>query len=103
MIERVGEFLGVRPVAVSEPWVIWRDQVVAIGKTNEERLEHSRRRGNSMQKENRRRVLRPGFPVENRQPVDLNCAIESRMVHRRSLSLCLCQHLTRCGGHECDA
>ena len=43
VIERVREFLRIRPVAVSEAGVIGRDQVIAIGQPGEERLEHPRR------------------------------------------------------------
>ena len=35
VIERVREFLRIRPIAVSEPWVIGSDQVIAIGKPGE--------------------------------------------------------------------
>ena len=42
VIERIRELFGVRPVAVSEARVIGRDQVIAIGKPGEERLEHPR-------------------------------------------------------------
>src|SRR5271157_1699579 len=52
VIERVREFFRVRPVAVSEARVIRRDQVIAIGKPGEEWLEHSRRRGQSVEQEN---------------------------------------------------
>src|SRR5579871_5924703 len=45
VIEGVRELFRVRPVAVTEAWVIGRDKVIAIGKTGEERLEHSRRGG----------------------------------------------------------
>ena len=43
VIESVREFVRVRPVAVTEAWVIGRDKVIAIGKTGEEGLKHSRR------------------------------------------------------------
>ena len=42
VIERIFEPLRVRPVAVSEARVIGRDEVIAIGKPGEERLEHPR-------------------------------------------------------------
>ncbi len=42
VVERVGECFRVRPVAVSEAWVIGRDQVITIGQAGEERLEHPR-------------------------------------------------------------
>ena len=42
VIERIGEFFGVRPVAVAEAGVIGRDQMIAIGKPGEERFEHPR-------------------------------------------------------------
>src|SRR5579862_500127 len=31
MVERIGEFLRIRPVAVSETWIVRRNQVIAIG------------------------------------------------------------------------
>ena len=42
VIEGVREFFWVRPVTVTEAGIIGRDEVVAIGKAGEERLEHSR-------------------------------------------------------------
>ncbi len=42
VIERIRKGFRVRPVAVSEARVIGRDQVIAIGKPGEERLEHPR-------------------------------------------------------------
>ena len=51
VIERIRELFRVRPVAVAEARVIGRDQVIAIGEPGEERLEHSRGRGESVQQE----------------------------------------------------
>ncbi len=42
VIEGVREFFWVWPIAVAEARIIGRDEVVAIGKAGEERLEHSR-------------------------------------------------------------
>ena len=65
VIEGVRESFRVRPVAVTEARVIGRDKVIAIGKTGEERLEHSRRRRQTVQQENRRGIFRTRLPVEN--------------------------------------
>jgi hypothetical protein len=40
-IERIREFLRIRPVAVSKAWVIRSDKVTAIGEPSQERLEHA--------------------------------------------------------------
>src|SRR4030088_1598461 len=32
VVERIGEFFWIRPVAVSETGIIWRDKMIAIGK-----------------------------------------------------------------------
>ena len=48
-IEGVGEFFRVGPVAVTEAGVIGRDEAIAIREAREERLEHSRGRGKSVQ------------------------------------------------------
>src|ERR1700691_3657964 len=87
MIEGIRELFRIRPIAVSEARVIGRDQVIAIGKPSEERLEHSRRRGKSVQQENRRCVLRACFSVKNREPIDLYRAIKSRVLHGTFLSV----------------
>ena len=81
VIEGVREFLRVRPVAVSEARVIGRNQVIAIGEPGEERLEHSRRRGQAVEQENGRRVLRARFPIKNGEPVNLHRAIKDRLRH----------------------
>src|ERR1700722_2904404 len=82
LIEGIRECFRIRPVAVSEARVIWRDQVIAIGKPCEERLEHSRRRGQSMEQENRRGILRSRFPIKNRESVNLHSAIKDLLRHR---------------------
>src|SRR5207237_3698017 len=56
VIERIREFLRIRPIAVSEARVIGRHKVIAIRKPGEERLEHSRGRRKSMEKEDRWRI-----------------------------------------------
>jgi hypothetical protein len=65
MVERVGECLRVRPVAVAESRIIGRDQMIAVSEPAKERLEHARRRGKSVQKEKRRRFFGAGLPVED--------------------------------------
>jgi hypothetical protein len=65
VIERVRELLRVRPVAVTEARVIRRDEVIAIGDPGEERLEHPRGRGKSVQQEKRRCVFRAGLSIED--------------------------------------
>ena len=72
VIEGIREFFRVRPVAVSEAWVIGRDKMIAIGKPGEERLEHPRGRREPVQEENRRRIFRAGLPVENGKPINLD-------------------------------
>ena len=86
VIEGVCEFVRVRPVALTEAWVIGSDKVIAIGKTGEERLEHSRGRRQTVQQENRRGVFRTSLSVENGEPIDLCCAIKSWMLHGLFLS-----------------
>ena len=87
VIEGIGEFFRVRPVAVPEARIIGRDQMIAIGKPRKERLEHPRRRGKSVQQKNRRRVFRAGLPIKDGEPIDLYRAIKSRVFHRTFLSL----------------
>ena len=72
VVERIRECFRVRPVAVPEARIIGRHQVIAIGKPCEERLEHPRRRWQSVQQQNRRRIFRPGLSVEDRESVDLS-------------------------------
>ena len=67
--------------------VIGRDQVIAIGEPGEERLEHSRRRRQSVQQEKRRRVFRAGLPVKGGEPIYLYRAIKSRVFHGTFLSM----------------
>jgi hypothetical protein len=50
--------------------------VIAVGKALEERLKHPRRRGKSMQQENRRRVFRTRFSVKDGDPIDLDRVIK---------------------------
>src|SRR5437899_12745158 len=93
VIERVGEFFRVRPVAMSEARIIWCDEVILIRKPGEERLEHSRRRRKSVQQEKRRRVFRSGFSIKDGEPIYLDRAIKSWVFHGRFLSFGLGEQL----------
>src|SRR5207253_8428918 len=68
VIERIREFLRIRPVAVSEAWVIRRNQVIATGKPREERLELPRRTCKSVQQEKHRPVFRAGLSIKDGEP-----------------------------------
>src|SRR5471030_540621 len=61
--------------------IIGRDKVISIGKADEERLEHSRRRGQPVEQENRWALLRSRFPIKNGETVNLHRAIEDWMRH----------------------
>ena len=87
VIEGVRECFRVRPVAVTEAGVVGSDRVIAIGKTGEERLEHSRGRRQTVQQKNRRGVFRTSLPVENGEPIDLCCATKSWILHGMLLSV----------------
>ena len=65
VIERVCEFFRIRPVAVSESWVIRSDEMKSIREPGQEWLEHSGRRWQSMEQENRWRILRSRFPIKD--------------------------------------
>src|ERR1700691_5762284 len=80
MIEGVVECLRVRPVTVSEARIIGRYQVIAIGQPCEKPLKHPRRRLNAVEQKKRFRIFRPSLSVEDRQAVDVRCAIQ-RGIH----------------------
>lgn len=75
VVEGVVEFFRVGPIAMAEAGVIGGDHVVAIGKAGEERLEHSRGRGESVEKEKRGGVFGAGFAVEDGEVVYFYCAV----------------------------
>ena len=86
VIERVREFFRVRPIAVPETGIIRRDEVITIRKPREERLEHARGRGKTVQQKKRWRFLRAGLSVKDGEPIDLYRAIKSRVFHGTFLS-----------------
>src|SRR5579859_2523334 len=88
MVEGVCESPRVRPVTVSEPGIIRRYQVIAIGKPCEKRLEHPRRRWKAVEQEERFRICRPGLSIEDRKAVDPYCAVKGA-IHRWFLSFSL--------------
>ena len=88
MIERVSELFRVRPIAMSKARIIRSDHVIAIGKPGEERLEHPRGRGKSVQQQKRGRVFRPGLSVEDGKFVNLYRAIKGRVPHKSSFRAC---------------
>jgi hypothetical protein len=61
----VSELFGIRPIAVSEARVVRSDHAIAIGEAGEKRLEHSRRRRQTVQQQECWRVSRTSLPVEN--------------------------------------
>src|SRR5260370_42189596 len=86
VIERVRECFRVRPVTMSEARVVGCDKMVAIAEPGEERLEHSRRGGKSVQQQKHGRIFRAGLSIEDREPMYLYRAIESRILHGMFLS-----------------
>src|SRR6476659_9329854 len=86
VIEGIREFFRVRPVALSEARVIWRDKMILIRKPGKERLKHSRCRGKSVEQEKRRRLFRTGFSIKDGEPIYLDRAIRGRVFHRAFLS-----------------
>src|SRR5438093_13521962 len=98
MIERIRESFRVRPIAVSKARIIGRDKTIAIGEPGEERLEHSRRRRESVQQEKRRRVFRTGLSIKDGEPIYLYRAIKSRVFH--GTFLVLGQQLDGCEHHS---
>lgn len=82
VIEAVRELLWIRPIAVPEARVVGSYKVKAIGKARVQRLEHARRRRQSVQQLNRGRVLRARLPIEDRKPVNRHIAMPD--VLRRS-------------------
>jgi hypothetical protein len=94
VIEGVGELFRVWPVTVSKAGKIGRNQMIAIRKPGEERLEHTGGGGQSVQQEKRRRIFRAGFSIENGEPIDLHVSINGRMFHGAFLSCRLGQQLS---------
>src|SRR5437016_4915635 len=87
VIEYVCEFFRIRPVAVPESRVIRSDKMKSIRKPGEEWLEHPGRRWQSVEQENRWRILRPRFPIKDCESINLYGAIKSRGFHGTFLSL----------------
>src|SRR6185369_10557537 len=73
-----------------------RDQVIAIRKLGDERIEHSRGRRKSVQQKKRRRVLRTGFSVKDGESIYLYRAINSRVFQAVLLSLRMDRELKYC-------
>ena len=76
VVEGVGELLGVGAVAVPEAGVVGSDQVELVGQPGEQRLEHSRRGGKSVEQQECRRVFGSGFAVEDREAVHFHTTVE---------------------------
>ena len=95
VIKRVREGLGVRPVAVTEARIIRCDKVILIGQSCEERLEHTRRRRQTVQQEQRRGLFGTRFPVKDCVPIDTSRSIVGAMFHARLLSCHARHQLTR--------
>jgi hypothetical protein len=68
--EAVAELAAVRHIAVTEPRVVRRDDVIAIRQRRNQVAKHVRRTGKAMQQHDGRRVYRTGFSVENFYAID---------------------------------
>src|SRR5262249_30078418 len=86
VIERVRKFFRVRPVAMSEARVVGRDKMITIGKPGEERLEHPRGGGDSVQQEKRRGGFRTGPSLKGEVTVYPVPAIKNRVFHGSSFA-----------------
>jgi hypothetical protein len=81
VVKGVREFFRVGPIAVTEAGVIGRDHVVAIGKAREERLEHSRGRGEPVEEKKSGGLFGAGFSVEDGEIVYFYSEICGRVFH----------------------
>src|SRR3954465_9653345 len=66
---------------MAEPRVVRSDEVIPAGEAGEQRLEHPRRRGQTVQEKERRGVLLPCLSIEDRESIHLDRAILRRMPH----------------------
>jgi hypothetical protein len=69
---------------MAEPWIIWGNQVIAVGQALQQRLIHPRRGWQAVKQQQDRGVFLPCLSVENGQVIDLYTAIRYRIVHRIS-------------------
>jgi hypothetical protein len=95
VIKRVREGLGVRPVAMAEARIVRCDKVILIGQSCEERLEHARRRRQTVQQEQRRCLFRTRFPIKDCVPIDTSRSKLGAMFHARLLCCHARHRLTR--------
>jgi hypothetical protein len=77
-IERVGEVLRVRRIAVAKAGVVRRDEVELPAESRQERLVHARRRREAVQEQERRRAGAPGLAIEDRQAIHGDAAVGDR-------------------------
>src|SRR5262249_50607696 len=81
VLERIGECAPVRHVGLAKRWKVWGDQAKPIRELRNEITEHVAGRWKTVQQEERRRALRSGFTIEDRESVDIRLLIRDR-AHR---------------------
>jgi hypothetical protein len=86
VVEGVRELRVAGCVAVPEPGIVRCDEVEPVGEPVQQRLPHAGRGGESMQEQDRGRVLRAGLAIEDRQAVYADGAV------RRATHGCLRSH-----------
>src|SRR3984957_13904503 len=82
VIERIGELVGWRRVAMTKPRIIRRNQVVPVGEPLKQWLIHSRCRRKSMQEQDRGRSRRTRLAIEDLETVDFNAFVTGQFAHR---------------------
>ena len=74
MVEGVAILSRRRRIALPKARIVGCNEVVAGREERDERIEHPRGRGKSVQQDDGRRILWPGFTIENADAIDL-CAL----------------------------
>ena len=78
MIKGVSEGFRIRPGGVSKAGIVRSDEMVVAGQVRlQQRLIHPGRRGQPVEKQNRRSIFWSGLSIENIKIVDPDCAVEN--------------------------
>ncbi|MNR18055.1 hypothetical protein D3C85_1347560 [compost metagenome] len=83
VIERVGKRLRIRRIAMTKPRIVRRHQMIVLRQPCQQRVIHTRRTGKTVQQQQRWRIRRTGFTIENRQVIDLDTAVGNRHLFLR--------------------
>lgn len=80
VIERISKLFRRRSITMTKPGIVRSDHMVTVGQLRNQSGEHARRRGESVEHQDRGSILRSGFTIEHLHIIDGNRSITHSVI-----------------------